>query len=118
MTWTIHPDRALPADSTLRPIAREIYAGVKDLPIVSMHGHVESELLSRNEPFGDPAELLVRPDHYLVRMLVSAGVPHGALGVGPAGEVESDPRKIWRTFCENWKLYRGTPTRYWMEATT
>ena len=115
MTWTIHPDRALPADSTLRPIAREIYAGVKDLPIVSMHGHVESELLSRNEPFGDPAELLVRPDHYLVRMLVSAGVPHGALGVGPAGEVESDPRKIWRTFCENWKLYRGTPTRYWME---
>lgn len=117
MTWTIHPDRALPADATLRPIAREIYASVKDLPVVSMHGHVESEMLARNEAFPDPAELLVRPDHYLVRMLVSAGVPHGALGVGPAGTdgVESDPRAIWRTFCSHWKLFRGTPTRYWME---
>lgn len=48
-------------------------------------------------------------------MLVSQGVPHGALGVGPADQVESDPRAIWRTFCEHWHLYRGTPTRYWME---
>ena len=36
----------------------------------------------------DPASLLVTPDHYLVRMLVSQGVPHDDLGVpapGPAG---------------------------------
>lgn len=116
-TWTLHPDRALPAGEALRPLAREIYQSVAGLPIVSMHGHVESELLARNEPFPDPAELLVRPDHYLVRMLVSAGVPHGDLGVGLPGTpgVETDPRAIWRTFCSHWRLYRGTPTRYWME---
>lgn len=116
-TWTLHPDRALPAEPGIRALAREIYAGVAGLPIVSMHGHVEAELLARNEPFPDPAELLIRPDHYLVRMLVSAGVPHGALGVGKPGTpgVETDPREIWRTFCSHWHLYRGTPTRYWME---
>ena len=31
------------------------------------------------------------------------------------GPVETDSRKIWRTFCENWKLFRGTPSRYWLE---
>jgi glucuronate isomerase len=31
------------------------------------------------------------------------------------GQVETDSRKIWRTFCENWKLFRGTPSRYWLE---
>ena len=29
--------------------------------------------------------------------------------------VEQDPRAIWRRFCENWHLFRGTPTRYWLE---
>lgn len=115
--WTLHPDRALPAEPSLRRLAREIYDSVRDLPIISMHGHVEAELLAANEPFPDPAELLVRPDHYLVRALVAAGVPHGALGVGRLGtpDVETDPRAIWRTFCEHWRLFRGTPTRYWME---
>jgi glucuronate isomerase len=115
--WDLHPDRALPADSGVRTLAREILSATEHLPVVSMHGHVEAELLARDEPFGDPAHLLVVPDHYLVRMIVSAGVPQGALGVGPAGDptVESDPRAIWRTFCSHWPLFRGTPTRYWLE---
>ena len=37
----------------------------------------------------------------------------GAAGGRRSGR--SDSRKIWRTFCENWKLYRGTPSRYWLE---
>jgi glucuronate isomerase len=115
--WGLHPDRALPADPGVRPLAREILAQTEHLPLVSMHGHVDAGLLARDESFGDPAHLLVVPDHYLVRMLVSAGVPHGALGVGPAGDpsVETEPRAIWRTFCAGWPLFRGTPTRYWLE---
>ena len=31
------------------------------------------------------------------------------------GEVESDPRKIWKLFASNWHLFRGTPTRLWFE---
>ncbi|WP_225998243.1 glucuronate isomerase [Myceligenerans pegani] len=115
--WTLHPDRALPADPTTRPVAREIYETTRDLPIVSMHGHVDVAAFADDEPFPDPAQLLVVPDHYLTRMLVSQGTPLPALGVGPAGTpgLETDPRAIWRRFCAGWKHFRGTPTRYWLE---
>lgn len=114
--WTLNPDRALPVDPTIRDIARRLYAESSDLPIVSMHGHVEAEDIAKNEHFGDPAELLVIPDHYLVRMLVSQGLTHDALGVSRAGTAsDTDHREVWRRFCENWKLFRGTPTRYWLE---
>lgn len=115
--WTLHPDRALPADPVTRPLARRILDATRDLPIVSMHGHVDASVFARDEPFGDPASLLVVPDHYLVRMLVSQGVPHDALGVPrrDGGAVETDPREIWRTFAAHWHLFRGTPTRFWME---
>ena len=115
--WTLHPDRALPSDPSVRPIAREILATTASLPIVSMHGHVDAGVLARDEPFADPASLLVTPDHYLVRMLVSQGVPHDALGVPRRDRpgVTADPREVWRTFATHWPLFRGTPTRYWLE---
>ena len=115
--WSLHPDRALPSDPVVRPIAREILAATATLPIVSMHGHVDAGLLARDEPFADPASLLVTPDHYLVRMLVSQGVPHDALGVPRRDRpgVVADPREVWRTFATHWPLFRGTPTRYWLE---
>lgn len=115
--WTLHPDRALPAEPHLRELARAIYAQTRSLPLVSMHGHVDAALLAADAPFPDPARLLVVPDHYLVRMLVSQGVPHDALGVPrlDGRPVETDPRAIWRAFCAHWHLFRGTPTRYWME---
>ncbi|WP_418274996.1 glucuronate isomerase [Isoptericola jiangsuensis] len=115
--WTLHPDRALPADPTTRGIAREVYAATKDLPIVSMHGHVPVEWFTQDTSFGDPAQLFVVPDHYLTRMLVSQGETLPRLGVGstPDEAVETDPREIWRRFCAGWKHFRGTPTRYWLE---
>lgn len=115
--WTLHPDRALPGDPGTRSVAREIYSSISGSPIVSMHGHVEADLLAANQPFGDPAEVLIVPDHYLVRMLVSQGVPHDALGIRrrDGGPVETDPRAIFRSFAENWHLFLGTPTRVWME---
>ncbi|WP_446667026.1 glucuronate isomerase [Flexivirga sp. B27] len=127
--WQLDPDRAFPADPTTRELARTIYQHAADLPLVSMHGHVDVDLFAANKPFGDPAELLITPDHYLVRMLVSQGYRHAELGVpyresandtdDDTGEVavpvERDPRAIWRRFCANWHLFRGTPTRYWLE---
>lgn len=118
--WTLDEDRALPADPATRPIARAIYAETKALPIVSMHGHVEAQVLDEDTPFGDPAELFVIPDHYLVRMIVSQGGSVDQMGVAPVDPTSAvvpntDHRDIWRRFCASWKLYRGTPTRYWME---
>jgi glucuronate isomerase len=118
--WTLHPDRALPSAPVERDIAREIYGNISGLPIVSMHGHIDVQTILENESFGDPAELFIIPDHYLRRMLVSQGFGNNELGVAPVddsagGPVESDHRLIWRRFCANWKLFRGTPTRYWLE---
>ncbi|GII98338.1 glucuronate isomerase [Sediminihabitans luteus] len=127
--WTLHPDRALPADPAVRAAAREILAETAPLPIVAMHGHVEASLLADDAPFGDPATLLVTPDHYLVRMLVSqAGGARAVPGVrgpqdlgvrprDPGAPYETDPREIWRRFCTAWPLFRGTPTRFWLEHT-
>lgn len=118
--WVLHPDRALPAEPGVRALAREILSAVSDLPIVSMHGHVPVEWFVENGSFGNPAELLVVPDHYLVRMLVSQGATPAELGVptrtGSGVTAEADPREIWRRFCAGWHLFRGTPTRFWMET--
>jgi len=113
----LHPDRALPLDSEQRRIAKEIYGETKGLPLICMHGHVDAQVFADDVPFADPAQLLIVPDHYVFRMLASQGIDIADVGVPrvDGGPVESDSRKIWRTFCENWKLYRGTPSRYWLE---
>lgn len=114
---SLHPDRALPFHPDQRRVAQEIYRETKDLPLICMHGHVEAEVFAEDTAFADPAQLLIVPDHYVFRMLASQGVELPDLGVPrvDGGPVELDSRKIWRAFCENWKLYRGTPSRYWLE---
>jgi len=116
-TLQLDPHRALPFPAEQRSIAWEIYGDTKDLPLICMHGHVEPEVLADDVPFADPAQLLIVPDHYVFRMLASQGIEPARLGVPrlDEGPVETDSRKIWRTFCENWKLFRGTPSRYWLE---
>jgi glucuronate isomerase len=105
-------DRALPPDPATREPARTIYAATRSLPLVCMHGHVDAALLADDRPFGDPAGLLITPDHYVTRLIHAAGVPLEALGVGAGAE--TDPRAIWRTFCTHWHLFRGTPSRFWL----
>ena len=100
-----------------RGIARRLYQAVRDLPIVSPHGHCDPSWFARDEPFSDPATLLIVPDHYLFRMLYSQGVPLERLGIGrrDGAEVETDPRAIWRLFAEHYHLFRGTPSRMWLD---
>ena len=82
-----------------------------------MHGHVAASDIRANVSFGSPTDLFIIPDHYLVRMLVSQGHTHGEIGVARADGAgdASDHRAVWRLLAENWKLFRGTPTRYWIE---
>ncbi|MDE2618923.1 MAG: glucuronate isomerase [Sphingomonadales bacterium] len=110
----LHPDRMFPADPAVRALTRELYASVKDLPIVSPHGHTDPAWFAGNGAFGDAADLLLRPDHYVFRMLYSQGVRLDALGVGPA-KAGYDPRAAWRLFAERWHLFRGTPSRMWLD---
>jgi len=116
-TLQLHPDRALPADPEQRRVAREIYTETAGLPLICMHGHVEASVFAEDQPFADPAQLLIVPDHYVFRMLASQGVDLSLLGVPrlDGAPAAAGSREIWRTFCENWKLFRGTPSRYWLE---
>jgi glucuronate isomerase len=112
-----HADRLFPADPTTRAVARQLFGEVADLPIVSPHGHVEAGVLAEDQPFGDPASLLVTPDHYVTRLIHSQGVPLEKLGVPVGGAASTaKPRDIWRIFCAHWKYFRGTPSRYWIES--
>lgn len=109
---SLHPDRLLPADPATRDLARALYTQVKDLPIISPHGHTDPEWFATNANFGNAAELLLHPDHYVFRMLYSQGVPLADLGIGnPA----ADPRTSWRLFAERYFLFRGTPSRMWLD---
>ncbi|MBP2312759.1 glucuronate isomerase [Azospirillum soli] len=113
----LHPDRLFPSDATQRAIARRLYAEVSDLPIISPHGHTDPSWFAKDEAFPDPATLFVVPDHYAFRMLYSQGVSIESLGVRrkDGAPVETDSRKIWRLLAEHWYLFRGTPTRMWLE---
>ena len=108
-------DRLFPSDPTERAIARRLYERVRRLPIVSPHGHTNPAWFADNEPFADPASLLVIPDHYVLRMLYSQGISLESLGVSRADgtPVERDARKVWRVLAEHWYLFRGTPSRIW-----
>jgi glucuronate isomerase len=111
----LHEDRLFPSEPGQRAIARRLYAEVQGLPIVSPHGHTDPRWFADDEPFADPATLLIIPDHYVYRMLYSQGIALERLGVPRAdgAPVERDGRKIWRLFVEHWHLFRGTPTRMW-----
>ncbi len=106
----------LPADPTLRPIAREIYQSVRDLPIISPHGHVPPQWLADDVPFGDPTSLLITPDHYVNRMLHANGVALSDLGVGETDFGPDRARNAFRLLCSNWKIYRGSPVKFWFES--
>jgi glucuronate isomerase len=109
----LHEDRLFPADEKTRAIARRLYAGIKELPIVSPHGHTQAGWFARNEPFTDPVTLLVQPDHYIFRMLYSQGISLEELEI--SNKPVKDPRRVWRIFASNYHLFRGTPSRLWLD---
>ncbi|HLB82963.1 MAG TPA: glucuronate isomerase [Gemmatimonadales bacterium] len=122
MAAVLEADRFFDPDPAVRRVARELYDETRALPIVSPHGHVDPAILARNEPFAEPAALIVQPDHYILRLLYARGVPLEALGVprrngggGGGAPVETDPCKVWQRFADHYYLFRGTPTGAWLD---
>ena len=115
----LDPDRLFPIEPGARALARALYDEVRDLPIVSPHGHTDPRWYAEDAAFPDPAQLFVTPDHYVFRMLHSQGVPLTDLGVPrvDGGPTETDGRTIWRRLAEHFHLLRGTPSRMWLEHT-
>jgi glucuronate isomerase len=116
----LHDDRLFPAEPAVRSIARDLYREVRSLPIVSPHGHTDPSWFAGNDAFANATELLLIPDHYLLRMLYSQGIPMESLGVAPMQStslpaVQIDPRAAWRVFASHYHLFRGTPSRLWLD---
>ncbi|MGO8860177.1 MAG: glucuronate isomerase [Acidimicrobiales bacterium] len=115
----LNENRLLPAEPGVRRIARSLYEHTRALPIVSPHGHCDPAELAGNSALGDPAFELVSKDHYILRLLYSQGVPLESLGVCRTDGVppEIDGRHVWRTFAEHYHLFRGTPSKLWLDHT-
>ena len=113
----LHPERLFPADPATRDLTRALYATVRDLPIISPHGHTDPQWYADDEPFSDASALFITPDHYVFRMLYSQGIRLEDLGIPrtDGGPIETDARRIWRTFAAHCHLFRGTPTRIWLD---
>jgi glucuronate isomerase len=113
----LNPDRLFSANENVRGIARRLYAEVKALPIISPHGHTDPSWFADNQPFANPAALFVEPDHYVYRMLYSQGISLDALGIArvDGSRADADPRAVWRIFADHYHLFRGTPSRMWLD---
>lgn len=116
-TLSLNPDRLFSALPVQRDIARRLYNEVSELPIISPHGHTNPRWFADNDAFSNATELLVTPDHYLFRMMFSHGIELERLGlrrVDGHAPVD-DAREAWRLFAANWYLFRGTPSRLWLD---
>tara|TARA_R110002020_G_scaffold50791_13_gene143729 strand:+ start:2098 stop:3504 length:1407 start_codon:yes stop_codon:yes gene_type:complete len=112
----LHPDRLLPASEPAQSIARELYATVKDLPLISPHGHTDPAWFANNQRFADPASLFLTPDHYVLRLLRSRGLSYDDLGVPRRdGKPVAQGRDAWRLFAANYYLFAGTPSKTWID---
>ncbi|GHG73790.1 uronate isomerase [Alishewanella longhuensis] len=114
----LHPDRLFPSDPVVRAIAQRLYAQIKDLPIVSPHGHTDPRWFADDANFENATALLLLPDHYVFRMLYSQGIKLEELGIRrkDGTVVESDYRKIFHIFAKHYYLFRGTPSRIWLDS--
>ncbi len=115
--FKLNEDRFFDANPVVRNYAREIYQSIKNLPIISPHGHVDPNIFADNKPFPHPTQLFIIPDHYVFRMLYSQGIKLESLGVPrvDGGETETDPKKIWQVFGDNYYLFAGTPSGVWLD---
>ncbi len=113
----MHPDRFFSPDPAQRAIARRLFELTEPLPILSPHGHTDPVWFAGNEPFSNPSEVFIHPDHYVFRMLYSQGISLESLGIprrdGTVPDV--DPRAAWRLLADNYRLFRGTPSGLWLD---
>ncbi len=110
-------DRYFSAEPGQRAIARQLFQQVGSLPLICPHGHVDPKLFANpNYRFGSPTEMFLIPDHYIFRMLYSQGISMESVAIPrrDGGPVETDHRKAWQLFAENFYLFRATPTGMWL----
>ncbi len=69
------------------PLARELYARVRHLPIIDYHSHLPVDVLAADQPFRNLTDLWIRGDHYKWRAMRLNGMPEAACS-GDASDAE------------------------------
>jgi len=111
------PDRYFDPEPRQKEIAKALYDEVAQAPLICPHGHVDPRMFADPDyDFGTPTAVLLIPDHYIFRMLYSQGLRLEELGIAAndGSQVETDHRRIWQIFADNFYLFRGTPTGMWL----
>ena len=91
------------------PIAEELYLGVKDLPIIDYHCHLNEKEISNNSRFTDLGELWLGGDHYKWRAMRLCGVDEKYI-TGNASYEEK-----FRKYAEIFPKLCGSPLYYWTQ---
>lgn len=89
--------------------AKELYASVRDLPVVDYHCHLRAGDIARDARFSDIGELWLREDHYKWRVMRICGVPEEYItGDRPW-------REKFLAFAEIMPSLFGNPVYYWAQ---
>lgn len=88
--------------------ARQLYDGIRDLPILDPHSHVDVEALARNEGWNDIWEAEGATDHYVWALMRKRGIPEEKI-TGSASNLEK-----WMALAEVFPDFAGNPTYEWV----
>ena len=89
-------DRLFDPDPVQKSAALDLYALVQRSAHCFTPRTCDPSLFSDPERrFGNPVELLIQPDHYVLRMLYSQGISYEQL------LSKENPRQVWQLFADN-----------------
>ena len=98
------PDVLLRSDA-----AKALYAGVKDLPIIDYHCHLNEKEIAADRGFSDLGELWLGGDHYKWRAMRMCGVDeHYVTG-------DADFSEKYAKYAEIFPRLAGNPLYYWTQ---
>ena len=89
------------------PVAKRLYEGIKDLPILDYHCHLDASVLREDKPFGNLTDLWLAGDHYKWRAMRLAGVEEALI----TGDAEK--REKFRAYASVLPRFVGNPLYYW-----
>lgn len=87
--------------------ARELFALVRDLPIIDYHCHISPEMIAKNYKFKNAYELFLGGDHYKWRQMRTNGIDEEYI-TGDADDYEK-----WEKFAHAMPLLIGNPLYHW-----
>ena len=85
------------------PAAKRLYEGIKDLPILDYHCHLDASVLREDKPFGNLTDLWLAGDHYKWRAMRLAWVDEALI----TGDAEK--REKFRAYASVLPRFVGNP---------